>query len=126
MALLMFRVTFGGLMAYNHGWGKMTRWSELKNDFATPLGMSESWAAGFTIFAEFFCAVLLVLGLFTRIAALPLIAVMGVAFFVIHGSDPIADKESALIYLVAYCVIFLLGPGKFSADQLLIKGKGGK
>ena len=41
---------------------------------------------------------------------------MGVAAFIVHGADPLAKKEMALLYFIAFVAIFLAGPGKFSID----------
>ena len=81
---------------------------------------------GSAIFCEFACAILVVLGLASRIAVLPLVFTMGVAAFIIHGGDPLfmagdASKEPALIYLAAFAVIFFTGPGRFSLDWLIGK-----
>jgi putative oxidoreductase len=47
---------------------------------------------------------------------------MLVAVGIIHGSDPFGDKEHALIYLMAYLALWLLGSGRFSVDALIRKG----
>ena len=42
---------------------------------------------------------------------------MGVAAFIVHGTDPIGMKEKALLFLFAFVAIALLGPGKHSVDR---------
>ena len=37
--------------------------------------------------------------------------------FVVHLDDPFGRKEKAVLYLVGYMIIFLLGPGKYSIDK---------
>jgi putative oxidoreductase len=120
---LVLRVFMGGFMAYAHGWGKFVRWDEIKLDFATPFGMPDMLSAGLTVFAEFFCGILVAIGLFTRFAAIPVIITMAVAAFVIHGGDPLEDREGALTYLAAFTTILFLGSGKFSLDYILFKRK---
>jgi len=63
------------------------------------------------------CAILLVLGLGTRLATIPLIVTMAVAAFITHGADPFARKELALFYLAAYFVLLINGSGKYSFDN---------
>ena len=41
---------------------------------------------------------------------------MLVAAFIIHGADPLGDKEHALLFGVGYLVIMILGPGRISID----------
>jgi putative oxidoreductase len=74
---------------------------------------------GLTVFAEFFCALALALGLLTRAAVIPLIVTMLTAAFVILGDDPFGKKELALLYLVPFVTILIVGPGRFSLDRLL-------
>ena len=47
------------------------------------------------------------------------VAMMGVAAFVVHGSDPLGDKELALLYLVCFAAVGALGAGKWSLDAVL-------
>ena len=120
IALLLLRVLSGGLML-THGYSKLLKLAELKTKFPDPFGVGHEVSLYLTLFAELLCAALLVFGLFTRLALLPLLIVMGVAFFHIHAADPLGDKELALFYLVAYAALLLTGPGKFSADKILLK-----
>ena len=65
------------------------------------------------------CSILLLLGLFTRFATITLIICMLVIAFVIHWSDPLGDKEHALLYGFGYLTVFLAGPGKWALDDRL-------
>lgn len=77
------------------------------------------------MFAEFFCSLALALGLATRAALIPLIITMATAVLMIHGGDPFAKQEHALLYLVPYVAILIAGPGRYSVDRIcrLCKGK---
>ena len=44
------------------------------------------------------------LGLFTRLSAIPLIITMLVAWLMVHISDPFGDMELPVFYLVSYVV----------------------
>jgi len=116
LVLLLWRLTFGGLMLLNHGWGKVERALSGSGRFPDPLGLGSELSLWLTAFAEGVCALLIVLGLFTRLATVPLIFAMGVAAFVVHGDDPFKDKELALIYLVAFVSLLLTGPGSYALD----------
>lgn len=104
-----------------HGWPKMMNFSEKSEAFADPIGIGMSGSLALTVFAEVFCTAFVVVGLFTRAAAIPLIICMGVAAFVVHSGDGIGDREAALSYLLLYVAIFFLGGGRFSADNYLRK-----
>jgi len=120
LSLLLLRVTFGGLMFLNHGLGKFNKLmagGEIK--FASVFGMGPELSLGLAVFSEVVCALMVVIGLFTRMAVIPLIITMLVAIFVIHISDPFKKMESAIIYLIPYLVLFWNGSGKYSVDEFI-------
>ncbi|RYY64966.1 MAG: DoxX family protein, partial [Chitinophagaceae bacterium] len=80
-------------------------------------GMSLSLA----IFAEFFCALFILIGLFTRLATIPLIIVMCVALFKAHNADFLGEGEMATLYLSGYLALLFIGPGKISIDGMMGK-----
>lgn len=119
-ALFLGRLIFGGLML-THGYPKLQGFSQRMDTFPDPLGLGSPVSLGLTVFAEFFCAILLMLGLGTRLASIPLIITMAVVAFVIHGPDPLGKKEMALLYLAGYILLLIFGPGRFSVDKLISK-----
>jgi putative oxidoreductase len=72
------------------------------------------------IFAEFFCAIFLMLGLFTRFSLVALVITMCVAFFKTHHGSFKAG-EMAFLYLMPFTCLLLTGPGKFSIDRMIAK-----
>jgi putative oxidoreductase len=116
---LALRLAFGGSMLFFHGIPKLQAWSEKSATFPDPMGIGNEASMALTIFAEAFCAALVVLGGLTRFALIPLIIAMGTAFFVIHGSDPYNVKELAFLYLAAFTAMFFIGPGRLSVDSLI-------
>ncbi len=121
LAILILRLSFGFLMI-PHGYDKMQEFLKgNSNDFPDPLHVSPMISHGLTVFAEFFCSILLILGLFTRPALVILIGCMAIVSFSIHGADPLGDKEHALLYLFTYLSIFLTGAGAYSVDAKIFK-----
>lgn len=118
LGLLLLRLAGGGFMLFNHGWPKISQFADKAEKFADPLGVGSTFSLSLTVFAEFFCAALLILGLLTRWSLIPLIVTMGVAAFVVHAGEPFSEREGALFFLTVYMVIMLTGPGKYSADQI--------
>lgn len=104
-----------------HGWPKMMNFGEKSETFSDPIGIGHSGSLALTIFAEVFCTAFVVVGLFTRVATLPVIICMGVAAFFVHHGDPVAEREAALSYLALFVAIFFLGGGRYSADSYLRK-----
>jgi putative oxidoreductase len=98
----LLRITCGGIMAIQHGFGKLTSYSEKAATWADPIGVGSELSLGLAILAEFFCSIFVVFGCGTRGAAVPLAITMFVAFFVVHGDDPFRDKELAFLYLACF------------------------
>ena len=119
LGLLLLRLVSGGIMAYSHGWGKLQKMLGGDMSFADPIGVGEELSLILTVFAEFVCGILLVLGLFTRVALIPLIITMWVAVFMVHAYDPFGEQEFGLLFLIPYLALYFTGPGKLSLDKKL-------
>lgn len=117
LALFILRVGSAGMMM-THGWNKLMNFQEKSVSWPDPLHVGHSVSLGMTVFAELFCAGFLLLGLFSRLALVPLIFLMAVAVFVIHAGDSFGDKEHAVLFLVPYIVLFFTGPGIYSLDSI--------
>lgn len=122
LGVLVLRLSVGLMMAFAHGLGKIQMFmnSEIIQ-FADPIGLGHEMSLLLAAGAEFFCSLLLVIGLMTRLATIPLIITMMVAVFIVHANDPFQKMEFGLLYLFPYIAILLMGPGKFSVDYLLTK-----
>ena len=103
----------------SHGIQKWTNFESMSAAFPDPLGVGHSVSLGLAIFGELFCSIGFILGALYRLAMIPMIFTMGVAFFVIHGNDPFSLKELAFVYLVVFILMYIAGPGKFSLDRLI-------
>lgn len=123
VGLLVLRATTGLLLAFGHGWGKLTNFSQMSTQFADPFGIGMAGSLALTVFAEFFCAIAVALGILARVATLPLIIMFLTIVLIIHGDDPWPKKEFALLYLVSFLTILLTGPGKYSLDNMIFKWK---
>ena len=117
IGLLVLRLAAGGMMIYGHGWKKLMALLDGKGGkFPDPLGVGNELSMALAVGAEVGAAALVMLGIFTRLAAVPLMFTMIVAAFIIHGSDPFAKKEMALLYLAAYTTLACTGAGRYSVD----------
>lgn len=125
LGLFVLRAGFGGLMVLGHGWGKVAHYSTMADKFMDPLGLGPHVSLALAAFAEFFAALLVVLGLFTRPALVVLVIEMGVAAFIQHAGAELAVAEKALLYFTAFASLLLTGPGRFSLDHLIFGRRGG-
>lgn len=120
-AELVLRLVLGLFMLTSHGWGKFASFSEKSENFPDPLGIGSTFSLGLATFAEFFCSILLIVGLFTRFAAFNLLITMLVAGLIFHGADPFGKKELALLYAAGFLYFTLAGGNRFSLDAWIRK-----
>ena len=119
-ALLLLRLALGGLMI-PHGYKKLMNFAAKSSTFTDPLHIGPTLSMALTIFAEFFCAAFIVVGLMTRLATIPLIIAMGVAVFIAHDGKVFSEGETATLFLFGFLALLFAGPGKFSMDRLIGK-----
>lgn len=116
--LLAMRIFFG-LLLMNHGVQKWSNFQELSLSFPDPLGVGSEASLIMAILGELICSMAFVVGVLYRLAMLPMIFTMGMAFFVIHANDAFAVKEVAFVYLAVFILMYIAGPGKFSVDYVV-------
>ncbi len=118
LAMLILRLGVGVLIA-SHGFHKLATFNTAKHHFMNFLGLGSTISLSLVVFAEFFCCVFIILGLFTRLAVIPVIIVMIVALFKVHNGELFAEGEKAAIYLAGSLAILLCGPGRISVDGII-------
>lgn len=120
-AMLVLRVGTGSLMLMNHGLDKLIHFSEKAGRFADPFGIGSSASLAMDIFAEFFCSIFIIMGLFTRLACIPLIIAMSVALYFAHNGEFFGKGELSGLFLICYVTLLFAGPGRISLDRFLVK-----
>lgn len=114
-----------GLLFVSTGWGKVHDLAKV-TEFFVKLGIpAPGFNAALVAYTELIGGTLLVLGLFTRLAALPLIVTMIVAIFTakladIHGLFDLVGAEE-FTYLCVLVMLAIIGPGAVSLDALLTR-----
>ena len=116
--LLLLRACSGGFML-THGIPKFMKLIAGDTSFADPFGIGSLPSFILVIFAELLCSVLIILGIATRLASIPLIITMAVAAFLVHGGQAFAHKEMALLYLLLFITILVFGSGRFALGNLI-------
>ena len=123
MALLVARLWFGLTMLFNHGFDKLAHFNDLAGTFQDPLGLGHEASLILVILAEVVAALLLTVGLMTRLAAAVLVIDMFVAFLMVHKTALTgqASGELAFLYLAGFVMLLIAGGGLFSLDTVAFK-----
>ncbi len=128
LASLTLRVGVGFFMI-SHGVEKIMLIVAGKLDyFPVVLGVPKAAGLWISFLTQGVCALIVAFGFRTRYFAIPVFLVMGAAGIVVHQNDAlfminaggsVATAEPALLYVVSYFAIFILGSGKYSLDYVL-------
>jgi putative oxidoreductase len=121
---LLIRLTLG-VVFVGTGWGKLHDLDKV-TQFFIELGIpAPHFQAMLVAFTEFAGGLCILLGLATRLAALPLMFTMIVAILTAKRGD--IDGVSTLLgfeewsYLVMFAWLAIAGPGKASLDHLIVR-----
>ena len=120
-AKLLLRLTVGIMMLF-HGIEKVINGINGVKHLVTNSGLPEFLAYGVYV-GEIVLPILIILGLYARIASLLLALNMAIAIFLAYGSSlfelgkfgaPL--MELPLLYLMMSVLVFMLGSGKYSVN----------
>ncbi|HLR37232.1 MAG TPA: DoxX family protein [Chitinophagaceae bacterium] len=119
LATLTLRLSLGFVMFLGHGWGKVMHFSDKQERFVDFMSLGPQFSLILVIIAEFICSILIILGLFTRVAAVILIVNMLVAISLAHSWQIIGEAQLPFLFLAGYVSLLLLGSGKISLDNFV-------
>lgn len=92
LLILALRILFG-ILLMSHGVQKWANYDVMSGSFPDPLGIGSQLSLVLAIFGEMVCSMAFIFGFLYRLAMLPMIFTMCIAFFVVHGSDQLGVNE---------------------------------
>jgi putative oxidoreductase len=120
-AALLLRIALGAMML-PHGFSKLMSFATKSGSFPDPFHIGSTPSICLVIFAEVFCSVFIILGLFTRFACIPLIVDMAVAMgYATHHWTAFGEGEKEALFLAGFITLLFIGPGKISIDRFIGK-----
>jgi putative oxidoreductase len=119
VGLLILRIGAASLLLYGHGIPKLLHFAERAAGFSDPLRVGSPISLTLVVFAEVLCSGLVLLGVATRFAVIPILIFFAVAAFIQHAPDPWPKKELALIYATPFLALLFTGSGRYSLEHLI-------
>jgi putative oxidoreductase len=126
LALLVMRLALGSIML-GHGYHKVFGGLHHHAQFVASLGLP-AWTAYLSSFTEFFGGILILVGLFTRVAAFAICINMSVAIAKVHFHNVMGNNgyEFPLtLAALAFALIFF-GAGPIALDHIRASGGASK
>lgn len=121
IVLLGFRVLLSVEMIYAHGLKKLGIGVAEAEQVPNPLHFPEAINNALAVSANILFPILVILGIFTRLAVLPILALTLTGYFVLHFHDAPLVKDTPFMYSLSYLVILFLGAGRYSLDHYIFK-----
>lgn len=113
--LLFMRVSAALLMFKLHGLPKLLNWSAELQNIDDPLGLGPHITLLAALFAQLLCPLLIALGIFTRLACLPILFLLLVALLVVHPDWSLEQGQFGWLFVVLFAGLALTGPGTLVA-----------
>jgi putative oxidoreductase len=117
--LLILRVWFGISLFVMHGIEKIFHFHDmLLKPFPDPLHIGAGIGLAFALLSDGICSLLVLFGLFTRLASAIIVINLLVVFIFLHGFSFHQDHAQLVyVYLGGYLTILASGAGKYSIDS---------
>ena len=119
--LLILRISIGTMLIH-HGYEKTADIQNFADAFVRPIGIPFPILASYiAAYSEIYGSWLVIVGLFTRFAALSIVGTIGVAIYhaIVTAGFNIYLLELLILYMGGSLCILLLGSGDFALDRFL-------
>ncbi|WP_285111174.1 DoxX family protein [Leclercia adecarboxylata] len=111
LGLFFLRIAGSLLLLYVHGLPKIVHFSEELTRIEDPFGFGPYFSLIPAIVAEVICPILILFGVATRLACVPIVAVLLVAMLVVHPGWSIAEGQFGWLLLIIFTTLAITGPG---------------
>ena len=121
--LLILRISIGTMLIH-HGYEKTADIQNFADAFVRPIGLPFPILSSYiAAYSEIYGSWLVIVGLFTRFAALSIVGTIGVAIYhaIVTAGFNIYLLELLILYMGGSLCILLLGSGDFALDRFLKK-----
>jgi putative oxidoreductase len=119
LGLLWLRVSAALFLLCVHGLPKLLHFTQQLQLIEDPFHLGPAVTLSLAIFAEVACPLLIIAGVLTRLACLPVLCVLLIAVGVVHPEWTLEQGQFAWLLLILFSAILLAGPGRLSLRSSL-------
>jgi putative oxidoreductase len=120
-ALLWLRITGAALLLCVHGLPKLLNFQHELGLIEDPFGLGAQLTLMLAIFAEVLCPVLIALGLFTRLASLPILFLLLVSLVLVHPEWSLGEGQFAWLLVIVFGALLIGGAGRLALGVRLAR-----
>ena len=118
-ALLGFRALLAFELFWVHGLRKLNAGTATPETIPNPLGLPVEINNVVATFSDTVVPFLVLAGVATRLAVLPVIGVTAIGYFVVHWHDSAQERDVPFMYALSFSLLLFMGPGTLSIDYYL-------
>ncbi|MBM9489575.1 DoxX family protein [Pseudomonas sp. ICBG1301] len=111
IGLLFLRVSGALFLLWVHGLPKLLDYSAQLKVIEDPFHLGANLTLLLAIFAEVLCPLLIIAGVLTRLACLPILAVLLIAMLVVHPEWTLFEGQFGWLLLIIFTSVLISGPG---------------
>ncbi|RKU02064.1 LysR family transcriptional regulator [Burkholderia sp. Nafp2/4-1b] len=119
LGLLFLRVSASLLLIVVHGLPKVIHYTSEAAAIEDPFHLGRTLSILFAIFAELVCPIFMIVGLWTRVAALPVMIVTIVALVFVHPDWSLRDGQFAWMLLILFGTVAIAGAGRYALPNVV-------
>ncbi|TSD76645.1 DoxX family protein [Pseudomonas sp. KBS0710] len=117
LGLLFLRVSASLFLLWVHGLPKLLDYSQQLTLIEDPFHLGANVTLCLAIGAEVICPLLIIAGVWVRLACLPILAVLLVALLVVHPEWSLFEGQFGWLLLILFSSILIAGPGRLALDR---------
>ncbi|ROM33610.1 LysR family transcriptional regulator [Pseudomonas poae] len=115
--LLFLRASGALFLLWVHGLPKVLNYGAQLKLIEDPFHLGANVTLLLAIFAEVLCPLLILAGVLTRLACLPILAVLLIAMLVVHPEWTLFEGQFGWLLLIIFTSVLISGPGRFTVAQ---------
>jgi putative oxidoreductase len=114
--LLFLRVSGALFLLWVHGLPKLLNYTAQLQNIEDPFQLGANVTLILAIFAEVLCPLLIIAGVFVRLACLPILCVLLIALLIVHPQWSIEEGQFGWLLLIVFTSTFIAGPGRLALN----------